>query len=174
MTYRLLSFGFATTFFLAVNASAMAGSLTAGSPSSAPSSSSTQMAPVPSNIPQLNQPSTAAGDTKPLASVSNAQSRLASATVQDMLGQSIGRVRSVQTSASGMPTSVQVALNQAGKTVRLPADQLRYDAKRGIIVAQITQTEIDAMPATSSQTGTTMNEPASTVPASPAGGPPGY
>jgi hypothetical protein len=96
-----------------------------------------------------------------------------------MLGRPIGQVQSVGTGANGKPTSVQVALNtpnQAGKTVQFSADKLRYDARSGVVVAQVTQTEIDAMPA-SSQPGT-LNQPGAAAPSNPTGtappGTPGY
>ena len=178
MTYRLLSFTLAATFFLAATAYAYAGSLSAGSrsqatttsPSSAQPSPSGPATAAPSNPPQMSQPS-ATADTKPLTNVPNAERKLVSAKVQDMLGRPIGQVQSVGTGPNGKLTSVQVALNtpnQAGKTVQFPADKLRYDARSGVVVAQVTQTEIDAMPATSSQPGA-INQPRTTAPSSPMG-----
>jgi hypothetical protein len=175
MTYKLLSFNLAAMLFLAATVSAIAGSLSAGQTSTtsgssgqASSSSPNQMTPAPSNAPQVSQPAAATGDTKPLTSVQNAEHKLASANVQDMLGRPIGRVQSVRTDTSGTPTSVKVALNtqtEAGKIVQLPASQLRYDTHSGAVVAQLTQTEIDAIPATSPQSGAT-NESDATAPAS--------
>jgi hypothetical protein len=110
------------------------------------------LTPVPTQAPPLTQPSAAQNSAQPVTKMANAEQKLTAAKVQDMLGRPLGNVQSIHTSAGGTVTSVQVALNtqtEAGKTVNIPASQLTYDVHSGVVVAQLTQTEVDAMPATS-------------------------
>ena len=146
------AFGLAILFLLSATAYAFAGTLSAGGPASSTQttqSSQDQSTPTPSEAPKLNQPSAAQGAGQPVTSLSKPEQKLASAPVQDMLGRPIGTVERVQTDTRGAPTSLRVLLNtqnEAGKSVTIPATQMTYNAKSHVVVAELTQTEIDAMP----------------------------
>jgi hypothetical protein len=153
MMPKILSLTFVGTLIL--SAAGPAASETSTSAGQASPSTQEQLTPVPTQPPPLSQPSAVrATATQPVSKVPNAEQRLAAAKVQDMLGRPIGNIQSIHTSTAGTVTSAKVALStqtEAGKTVTIPANQLMYDAHTGIVVAQLTQTEIDAMPATVAQ-----------------------
>ncbi|HKD22909.1 MAG TPA: hypothetical protein VKB71_12920 [Rhizomicrobium sp.] len=92
------------------------------------------------------------GATKPLSRVSDPSTTLASATVSDSSGQSVGQVQSVKTSASGKATSVAVSLSAAGatagapKVVSIKADDLTYDPSSNSLKASLTTQEINQLP----------------------------
>jgi hypothetical protein len=153
------------------SSTASAGSLSAGAPNSSSSSSGSKN----SNSAGQNESGTttegpatnsaaansiaggqAAVATQPLSSVSQPERKLAAAPVQDSSGQSIGQVASVQTGDRGAPTSVQVALNASGgKVVSIGADQLRYDAAKNVVVAELSQSQINALASGSASTAGT-------------------
>ena len=89
--------------------------------------------------------------TQPASQVSSPETTLASATVQDSNGQSIGQVKSVKTSSGGKASSVAVSLSSAGKVVSIKASKLRYDPSGNVLKASLSSTEINALPATQSQ-----------------------
>jgi hypothetical protein len=91
------------------------------------------------------------GVTKPLSRVSDPSTTLASATVSDSSGQSVGQVQSVKTSG-GKATSVAVSLSAAGatagapKVVSIKADDLTYDPSSNSLKASLTTQEINQLP----------------------------
>ena len=87
-----------------------------------------------------------------LSSVSNAKQTLASASVKDSSGQTLGQVEKVKTTASGTPTAVEVNLTSAPtpKTVQLKASQLRYDQSSNMLMTVgLSASEVQSMPAMS-------------------------
>jgi hypothetical protein len=154
MMPKILNLSFAATLTLSAAVAAPADTSASGSAGQPSQSTQNPLGPVPAPAPQLSQPSAVQDSAKPVSKMANAEQKLTAARVQDMLGRPIGNIRSVHTSAGGTVTSAQVALNtqtEAGKTVTIPASQLMYDVHTGVVVAQLTQTEIDAMPATVAQ-----------------------
>ena len=153
------------------SSAALAGSLSAGSSNSTRSTSSSSSKSSDSSSdtkagtttegPAVNSPASgqaaSAGTTEPLSSVSQPERKLVSAPVQDSSGQPIGQVASVQTGDRGAPKSVQVSLTASGggKVVSIGADQLRYDSAKGVVVAQLSQEQINAMASTSAPAPTT-------------------
>ena len=88
---------------------------------------------------------------RPLSRVKDPSTTLASATVNDSNGQSIGQVQSVKTSSSGKAQSVAVSLTSSattpGKIVTLQADQLTYDPSSNQLKASLTMDQINQLPA---------------------------
>lgn len=87
---------------------------------------------------------------RPLSRVKDPSTTLASATVNDSSGQSVGQVQSVKTSASGKAQSVAVSLSSSttpGKIVTLQADQLTYDPTNNQLKASLTMDQINQLPA---------------------------
>jgi hypothetical protein len=94
--------------------------------------------------------STPSATTQPATQVTSPETTLASATVQDSSGQSVGQVRSVKTSG-GKASSIAVSLSGAGgagKVVSIKASKLRYDPSGNTLQASLSSTEINALPAT--------------------------
>jgi len=86
-----------------------------------------------------------------VAAVPNPQQTLAAATVRDISGKVVGQVQNVDIAPSGQAQAVQVVLNTPatpGKKVVLPARQLSYDRGAKTVVAQLTRSEIEALPST--------------------------
>lgn len=94
-----------------------------------------------------SQMNSQAASATPVTSLSDAQTKLASATVKDSQGNAVGRVQSVQTSTGGMVQAVKVALTSGKRTVAIPASSLNYDSSNGTVQASMTKTEIDSLPA---------------------------
>jgi hypothetical protein len=91
--------------------------------------------------------------TQPASDVASPKTTLASATVQDSSGQSVGQVQSVKTTASGKTSSVAVSLTSASgaaKVVSIRASKLRFDPSGNTLKASLTSSEINALPATES------------------------
>lgn len=118
----------------------------------------TSMSTMPSRIPNTtashstSQMSSKSPSGVALSSVSNPKTTLASASVKDPSGQTLGQVQEVKTSASGTPTAIEVNLTSAptAKTVQLKASQLRYDRSSNMLMTVgLTATEVDSMPAVS-------------------------
>lgn len=89
---------------------------------------------------------------RPLSRVRNPSTTLASATVSDANGNSVGQVQSVQTSESGRAKSVAVSLSSAtpgspGKVVSLEANQLTYDPINNNLKTSLTMDQINQLPA---------------------------
>jgi hypothetical protein len=105
-----------------------------------------------------------AGPQIPLTDVSDTN-QLASASVKDAYGQKVGQVRAVKKSASGRPTSLDIALTTAtaqGKVVNVKASNLKFDPANKIVIAQLSSSELDTMPSASSASQSTMSTPANT------------
>jgi hypothetical protein len=112
----------------------------------AQTSPTTPMTPGAQKAPMANQSASAT----PVTSLSDAKSKLASATVKDSQGTSIGQVKSVETGSGGMVQSVRVALSKGKRTVAIPASSLSFDSTSGTVQASMTQSEINALPKSSS------------------------
>jgi len=90
-------------------------------------------------------PGQTAGGGVALSSVPNAQTALASASVKDSAGQTIGHVTKVQMNADGQPSKVMIALNDtsgASGTISLDANELHYDQASNSVVSDKTSTEL--------------------------------
>lgn len=82
-----------------------------------------------------------------LSKLGDPQRELGAVSVRDLSGQRIGQVESVQTNTKGKAQSVHVALNTGvSKLVTLPAHDLRYDFAGNAVVADLSQSQIEAMP----------------------------
>jgi hypothetical protein len=87
--------------------------------------------------------------TKPATRVADPKTTLASATVSDKDGQTIGQVQSVGISRSGHATRIAVSLNASanpGKVVALRASELTYDANNNNLQSSLTMREIERQP----------------------------
>jgi hypothetical protein len=87
--------------------------------------------------------------TQPVTEVSDPASKLASASVRDSTGQSVGQVQSVQT-ANGRARSVKVSLTTTAggsKVVSIRASKLRYDPNGNSLVTTLTSSQINSLPA---------------------------
>ena len=85
-----------------------------------------------------------------LSKLSDPQQELAAASVRDSSGQRVGQVEAVQTNTKGNARSVEIALNTAtgaGKLVTAPARDLFYDSASNAVVADLSQSQIEGMPA---------------------------
>lgn len=115
----------------------------------------TTMSTMPSRLPNptiSTSSKMAAKSGVALSSVSNAKQKLASASVKDSSGQTLGQVQKVKTSAAGTPTEIEVSLTSAPtpKTVQIPASELRYDQSSNMLMTVgLSATEVDSMPAVS-------------------------
>ncbi|MGN6514328.1 MAG: hypothetical protein ACTHLR_00625 [Rhizomicrobium sp.] len=116
----------------------------------------TTMSTMPSRIPNPTTSTSSQMSTKSsgvaLSSISNAKQKLASASVKDSSGQTLGQVQKVKTTASGAPTAIEVNLTSAPspKIVQIPASQLRYDQSSNMLMTVgLSATEVDSMPAVS-------------------------
>jgi hypothetical protein len=118
----------------------------------------TAIAQTPSNTPPRSaMPATPNGskadspsaNATPVTALSDAKTRLASATVKDSQGTAVGRVQSVETGSGGMVQAVRVALGSGKQTVSIPASSLSYDSVNVTVRASMTRTEIDSLPKSS-------------------------
>jgi len=88
----------------------------------------------------------ASANTVELAQVSNPKQALSNASVESSTGETIGSVKKIVTGSNGQPQKLTIALNNGkNKTVSLDASQLRFDQSRKVVVAQLTQDEINSM-----------------------------
>ena len=85
----------------------------------------------------------------PLDTITNPTSTLAAATVDNRAGQTIGRVKSVVTGASGAATAVQVDTG-GNHVVSLDAKNLTYIPDRHILLTRLTKAEVERLPAAKS------------------------
>ncbi|MBV8978733.1 MAG: hypothetical protein JO261_09175 [Alphaproteobacteria bacterium] len=89
----------------------------------------------------------AASGTIMLAQISNPPQSLTNASVETSSGQAVGAVQKVVTGSDGKPQMVDVALLGAkSKVVAIDANKLSYDQSRNVVVAQLTQDQINSMP----------------------------
>lgn len=97
-------------------------------------------------------PTPMAGDL--VSALPNPQ-RIVSANVVDMNGKIIGRVEDVKTDADGRPSTVDIALVMGfarGRSFTVRADELGYNAQKGVVVANISPSQLAQMSA-SGQSG---------------------
>jgi hypothetical protein len=126
---------------------------------SAPAAQPAQTTQTPMSSPQTQAPMSSptmqqGTSTQAATDVSSPKTTLASATVQDSSGQSVGQVQSVKTTSGGKTSSVAVSLSSgtsSGKIVSIRASKLRYDPSGNVLKASLSSSEISALPATQSQ-----------------------
>lgn len=87
-----------------------------------------------------------------LSRINEPERELGAASVRDSSGETVGQVQAVQTSTKGKASSVRIALNTAkgvatGKRVTVAAQDLRYDSASNAVVADLSQSQIEGMPA---------------------------
>jgi len=142
MTSRLFALTVAAA--VAVGGSAVAAGYSSTAPSKATTTSS-----------KATTQTTAAGDklsTKEMNSaialdkVSNPQSTLAMAKIDDHAGHTIGQVKSVVTGASGAPTAVQVDMG-SNHVVSMDAKNLTYIPDRKILLTRMSKAQAEKLPA---------------------------
>ncbi len=87
----------------------------------------------------------------PLNQVTDAKSTLASASVVDKDGNSVGSVKDIKTDSSGAATVIKVDvggfLGVGSKVVSLSPSRLTYERDRNILITNMTKDEIKALPA---------------------------
>jgi hypothetical protein len=107
---------------------------------------------------QMSSPSSSsstmsASEGEPLTHVKNAKTTLASASVQDSSGQSVGQVVDVHMSKHGTPTTIDVSLQSSAggqpKTIAIKANKLRYDQSSNTLKADLTATDMQSLPTAS-------------------------
>jgi hypothetical protein len=100
--------------------------------------------------PQANAPINASAD-KPLTSVKNAKTTLATASLQDSSGRPVGQVTTVHTTKRGTPTTIDVTLTSGGqaKTVAIKASSLRYDETSNTLKTDLSSTDLQSLPTAS-------------------------
>ena len=87
--------------------------------------------------------------SQPANGIANPAQTFATASVVSSTGQTVGAVQKIMVSPEGKAQSVNVALlNSAGqsKTVTIAADSLTYDQSKNVLVAQMTNDQIMALP----------------------------
>lgn len=87
---------------------------------------------------------------QPADQVNDPSSALATDTVQDSGGQTIGTVRSVSMGPNGKASRINVSLTRSGRTVSIRAHQLRFDPASNTLKSSLTHSQITSMPATQS------------------------
>ena len=87
----------------------------------------------------------------PLDRVTNPKGRLAKATVEDKIGNSVGAVHDVVVDHDGRPTAVRVNvggfLGMGTKLIELRATELKYEQDRNVLITKLRKPQIEAMPA---------------------------
>jgi hypothetical protein len=111
-------------------------------------------ATMPAQPSSSNSSTISASAGEPLSKVKDAKTTLASASVQDSSGQPIGQVANVHTTKKGTATKIDVTLQSAAggqaKTVSIKASQLHYDSSSNTLKADLTSSDVQALPAASS------------------------
>jgi len=83
--------------------------------------------------------------------VTNPKGRLASATVEDKNGNSVGAVHDIVVDRDGRPTAVRVNvggfLGMGTKMIELRATDLKYEQDRNVLITKLRKPQIDALPA---------------------------
>jgi hypothetical protein len=86
----------------------------------------------------------------PLSKVSNPKGRLATASVQDKNGDSVGSVREVMVDGTGQPTALRVDvggfLGVGTKLVEIRASDLVYEQERNVLTTSLRKPQIEALP----------------------------
>jgi hypothetical protein len=104
--------------------------------------------PAAAPTPQVAQNNMSAPDTTPLAAMSSPPTAIATASVVDNSGATVGAVNKVEVAASGAPLRVDVALTgETGHVVAIDANALTYDSSTNVLTARASADQIKAMPA---------------------------
>ena len=139
MTSRLFALTVAAA--MAVGGSAVAAGYSGTAPSKATTSSkaTTQTAADKLTAKEMNS-------AIALDKVSNPQSTLAMAKIDDHAGRTIGQVKTVVTGASGAPTAVQVDMG-SNHVVSMDAKNLTYSPDRKILLTRMSKAQAEKLPA---------------------------
>lgn len=88
----------------------------------------------------------------PVSKVADAKATLASASVVDMDGNSVGAVHDVKASSDGKAEEIRVDvggfLGVGSKLVALTPSRLKYERDRNVLITDMTKDEIKALPET--------------------------
>ena len=83
--------------------------------------------------------------------VSNPQTTLASATVENDKGESLGQIKSVTVGSDGKAQAVNIEIASVGgagnKTVAVDASKFTYLPDHNVLVASLAKSDLDGMPA---------------------------
>ena len=141
MTPRI--FVFTVTAIMAVTGSAVAAGYSSTAPSkpATTASKATTAAPVSDKLTTKEMNGAIALDK-----VSNPQSTLAMAKVDDHAGHNIGEVKSVVTGASGAPTAIQVDVG-GNHVVSMDTKNLTYIPDRKIVLTRMSKAQAEKRPA---------------------------
>jgi hypothetical protein len=143
MTSRLFALTVAAA--MAIGGSAIAAGYSSSTPSKAPTSSkATTQAQSTAAADQLTTKEMNAAIA--LGKVSNAQSTLTMAKVDDHSGHNVGEVKSVITGASGMPTAIHVDVGN-NHVVSMDAKTLTYIPDRKIVLTRMSKAQAEKLPA---------------------------
>ena len=83
---------------------------------------------------------------QPADQVNDPSSTLATDSVQDSSGQSVGTVRSVNMGPQGRASRINVSLTRSGRTVSIRAHELRFDPASNTLKSTLTLSQISALP----------------------------
>lgn len=83
---------------------------------------------------------------QPADQVNDPSSKLATDSVQDSSGQSVGTVRSISMGPNGRASRINVSLTRSGRTVSIRARELRFDPASNTLKSTLTLSQISAMP----------------------------
>lgn len=146
-------------FAITANASGVAAADRSSTQAAAPSSSDTNSQTTSSQDPMSKSAqsqttgvnaSTTSSASVALRDVQNPKETLASASVQDDQGNSIGPVHEVVLGSNGKPTAVKVDvggfLGIGSKVVAIRANKLKFQQDRNILVTTMTKNQIKALP----------------------------
>ena len=93
--------------------------------------------------------------TVPVASLADPVTDLQHATVQSRDGAAIGTIDGVRMGSDGKPAAINVALNSAvggASKISLVSQQLSFDQNNKLLVASLSQAEINSLAAAQKQT----------------------
>lgn len=96
---------------------------------------------------------TSSRESQMIGQVKDPATTLASAIVEDSSGDTVGQVKSVNTTADGKASAVNVSLSAAngpGRVVSIGANSLMYDSDSKRLKASLTQSQIESLPPTQS------------------------
>jgi hypothetical protein len=87
--------------------------------------------------------------------VSDPQTTLASASVENQQGESLGSIKSITVGSDGKAQSVNIEIasvtGAGNKTVAVDATKFTYLPDRNVLVAELAKTDMDGMPAAPAQ-----------------------
>lgn len=102
--------------------------------------------------PMISKTSMGTAYQIPLSKVTDAKTTLASASVVDMDGNSVGAVHDVKADADGKAQEIRVDvggfLGVGSKLVALTPSRLKYERDRNVLITDMTKDEIKALPET--------------------------